>query len=265
MEFKGTIYDFSNSKQYRGCWLKLFTDAVWADREGDVKAKAYFLKQLRRLQEFFPCHECQQHFGEYLVEHAPELSVFESNHSCFDYIYQFHNAVSARIGQPLRDYNVLRMLFHYPQSYREIINTKGGYYDFGLDSKLRGCWMKMLDDALTIDNEEERLMFCGQLRQLQQFFPREDYRENMAAYYTKQPPELAKNLFNYVVEHLNGTLQQQRRSERYDARLLRQLFSVPGMNTCHGNCGSTDLARQSNSSKSPPPPSKVRITSTVGK
>ena len=106
--YKGTQYDFADTSKMRDMWFKLLLDAAGADSGEDIE-KIIFIKQLRRLQEFFPCHECKEHFGLYLNTHPPEEYIDD----LFDYICDFMNDVYVRIGKKAYDKDILHQLVHH--------------------------------------------------------------------------------------------------------------------------------------------------------
>lgn len=236
--FRGTVYDFSIKSTLRGCWGKMMNDALCV---GTKREKSYFCSFLRRLQRFFPCGECKEHFREYLIAYPPEIS-----NDMFEYVVNFMNSVSARIGQTLRNPNILRKLFTDNNAHQELV-VPGGDYDFQMIDKSRGCWLKVFCDAIytdILDSEYQNIYFCKCLRRMQMFSP---YQEELSQFFSINPPESiiveGDSFFDYVVTMVNWCLARDSDNESslnvYNPDLLWVFFTVEGKNTCYDTCDGT--------------------------
>jgi len=124
-KYKGTIYDFSDRSKMRGNWFAILVIAASADESDDYAEKIVVCKQLRKMQEYFQCGECKEHFGKYLGTNPPEEEIDLPN-GLLDWAIDFLNSVSERTGHELYDRKVLHTMFHNPGLMLCETQCKGG-------------------------------------------------------------------------------------------------------------------------------------------
>ena len=112
-QYKGTIYDFSDRSKMRGNWFAILVITASADMSDDQDEKIVVCKQIRKMQEFFQCGECKEHFGEYITNSPPEIEINKRD-GLFYWAVGFMNAVSERIGHELYNMRIIYPMFHIP-------------------------------------------------------------------------------------------------------------------------------------------------------
>jgi hypothetical protein len=112
-QYKGTIHDFSDRSRMKGNWFAILVITASADMSDDYEEKLVVCKQLRKMQEYFQCGECKEHFGEHITNFPPETEI-EKNDGLFYWAVGFLNSVSARIGHELYNIRILYPMFHIP-------------------------------------------------------------------------------------------------------------------------------------------------------
>jgi hypothetical protein len=75
------------------------------------KEKEAVIKQIRIIQDNFPCQECKIHFETYLKNHPPEDSIKGGPESLFLWSVNFHNSVNFRLGKPQLSYEEAKSIF----------------------------------------------------------------------------------------------------------------------------------------------------------
>jgi hypothetical protein len=80
-----------------GIWFSIHIMAFNAKTQ---KEKESVIKQIRIIQQNFPCQECKTHFGSYLENHPPEATIKEGPEALFLWTVNFHNSVNYRRGYP---------------------------------------------------------------------------------------------------------------------------------------------------------------------
>ena len=108
MDYKGTIYDFSDTSKMRGEWHMLLVITATADTP--IK-KRIVCEQIRSCHKYFQCLKCKKHFGRYLISHPPEVEL-DKEDGLFDWIIVFMNVIQERLGKELYDRNILYPMFH---------------------------------------------------------------------------------------------------------------------------------------------------------
>ena len=78
-----------------GIWFSMHIMAYNAKTQ---KEKEFVIKQIRIIQENFPCQECKSHFWDYLNNHPPEATIKGDSEALFLWTVNFHNAVNFRKG-----------------------------------------------------------------------------------------------------------------------------------------------------------------------
>jgi hypothetical protein len=80
-----------------GIWFSMHIMAYNAKTQ---KEKEFVVKQIRIIQENFPCQECKSHFWTYLENHPPESAAASKSdpEALFLWTVNFHNAVNFRKG-----------------------------------------------------------------------------------------------------------------------------------------------------------------------
>lgn len=80
-----------------GIWFSIHIMAYNAKTQ---KEKEFVVKQIRIIQDNFPCQECKNHFWTYLENHPPENTVSSKadSEALFLWTVNFHNAVNFRVG-----------------------------------------------------------------------------------------------------------------------------------------------------------------------
>lgn len=81
-------------------WTILHTTAATLD---DPDA---FVALLQTLPRVLPCPECRQHSVEFMQVSPPD-TVIRDVESASRYVFDFHNAVSQRLGKPQADFKLL--------------------------------------------------------------------------------------------------------------------------------------------------------------
>jgi hypothetical protein len=77
------------------------------------KEKEFVIKQIRIIQENFPCQECKSHFWDYLNNHPPEVtaSAKADPEALFLWTVNFHNSVNFRRNYPQLSLEEARSLY----------------------------------------------------------------------------------------------------------------------------------------------------------
>lgn len=70
------------------------------------------IRDIRNLQNKFPCGECKGHFGDYLQKHPPEEVLGKGEDSLFTWTVNFHNAVNYRLKKPQVSYEEAKSIFY---------------------------------------------------------------------------------------------------------------------------------------------------------
>jgi len=109
-EYRGTIYDFADTKKMRGAWKLMMVIAAKAD-SSTIKEKKIVCGQIRTFQQFFKCNECKEHFGEYLLTNPPEEQINKED-GLFKWVVKFMNSVALRKRKHQYDYEILYKMFH---------------------------------------------------------------------------------------------------------------------------------------------------------
>ena len=108
MDYKGTIYDFSDTTKMRGAWKILLIITATANT---IEKKRIVCEQIRSCYTFFQCAKCKKHFGQYLINHPPEVEIDKID-GLFDWIIDFMNVIQKRLGKPLYEKKILYPMFH---------------------------------------------------------------------------------------------------------------------------------------------------------
>ena len=224
---KGTIYDFSNRSKYRGAWFTMLVNTYIADNEAE---RLFVCHQIRKLQLFFPCLECKEHFGQYLISHPPELEA-STRYGLFNWVIDFMSAVNKRIGKPEYDYKIIKKQF---ETFG--FESANPLYDFSNHRKLRGIWMVLLVNSTNIRNNQDAKIFCKQIRKLQEYFPLPQQKEFFGQYLLEYPPEeemtKTKGLFVWLVDYMNA-FNKSRGKELYERYILYKEFHEPEFGACN--------------------------------
>ena len=88
-----TLMDIS--KVGPGIWFKIHSDAIAATTQS---LKESFIININALCDSFKCKHCQPHFRKYINEHPIE-KYFNIKNGIFQWTWEFHNAVNARLGK----------------------------------------------------------------------------------------------------------------------------------------------------------------------
>jgi hypothetical protein len=75
------------------------------------KEKEFVIKQIRIIQENFPCQECKSHFWDYLNNHPPEDTIKKDSEALFLWTVNFHNAVNFRVGYKQLSFEEAKSLY----------------------------------------------------------------------------------------------------------------------------------------------------------
>jgi hypothetical protein len=96
-----------------GAWLVIHTLAF---RAKDAEAKQCFIKDMHKICDGLKCHTCKTHCTAYLKEH--HIRQFWNVRSkegedigMFKWSWAFHNAVNARLGKKILDFNTAYHLY----------------------------------------------------------------------------------------------------------------------------------------------------------
>lgn len=109
-QYRGTIYDFSDTSKMRGAWHKMFCDAAKADGSTHEE-RVIVCSQIRNHCEHFQCLKCKAHYVRYLDNNPPEGSI-EKKDGLFDWTLEFANSVSKAKGKELYDRKIIYPMFH---------------------------------------------------------------------------------------------------------------------------------------------------------
>ena len=119
---------------------------------------------------------------------------------------------------------------------------RGTIYDFADTSKMRGAWLVMLINSAEADasTQQERAIFCRQLRKLYDRFPCSDCKEHFGQYIDMYPPEHATfmppdGLFDWVVDCMNS-INQRLKKPLYSRDILHRMFHGDGAAPCQSYC-----------------------------
>jgi hypothetical protein len=220
-------YNFALKRKLRGAWLVLLVNAYLETPKNNL----YMCGQIRRLQEYFPCAECKQHFGEYIQQHPPELA---KRGELFLWVVMCMNDVQWRLHRPLYDYEHLRRQFA-----SNDLSSIDPLYDYSNPHKLKGAWLVLLCNSCSVDTPREAQLFCSQVRDLQYYLPIVDEQDFLGNYLLTHPPEeqidTVLGMFIWTVDYLNARQRYHHKPE-YERYLLYRQFNEPGWNTCH-ECG----------------------------
>jgi len=93
-----------------GIWFSIHIMAYNAKTQ---KEKEFVIKQIRIIQQNFPCQECKIHFGNYLENHPPEATASpkSDSESLFLWTVNFHNAVNFRKGYPQLSFEEAKSIY----------------------------------------------------------------------------------------------------------------------------------------------------------
>ena len=122
---------------------------------------------------------------------------------------------------------------------------KGTIYDFADTSKMRGAWMilMMLSAKADRGNMQEKLLFCSQIRTVQNIFPCSDCKEHFGEYISAHSPEAVflsgNSLFDWVVGAMNE-VQIRLKKPLYDIDMLYPMFHGSGVVPCTSTCSAGD-------------------------
>ena len=92
-----------------GIWFTIHSIAAQAKTPEEKK---FVIKQIKYLQEHFPCGDCKIHFGEYINKHPLENAINGSEESLFIWTFNFHNAVNFRLKKPQVTYEEAKSIFY---------------------------------------------------------------------------------------------------------------------------------------------------------
>ena len=91
-----------------GIWFSIHIMAYNAKTQ---KEKEFVIKQIRIIQENFPCQECKSHFWDYLNNHPPEDTIKKDSEALFLWTVNFHNAVNFRVGYKQLSFEEAKSLY----------------------------------------------------------------------------------------------------------------------------------------------------------
>ena len=91
-----------------GIWFSIHVMAYNAKTQ---KEKEFVIKQIRIIQENFPCHECKNHFWDYLNNHPPEATIKADSEALFLWTVNFHNSVNFRTGSSQVSFEEAKTLY----------------------------------------------------------------------------------------------------------------------------------------------------------
>jgi hypothetical protein len=122
---------------------------------------------------------------------------------------------------------------------------RGTQYDFSDTSKMRGTWFKMLIDAAKADGStrEERIVVCGQIRTLCEYFQCLKCKAHFIRRLESSPPEMEidkkDGLFNWTINFANA-ISIEKGKEEYDMKIIYPMFHSSAHLLCDSGCdGST--------------------------
>lgn len=104
------MYNFADTRKMRGAWLVLLVNTADVDYLSRPE-KLFVCRQIRKLQENFPCKSCKQHFLDYILESPPEFAI-DKKDGLFTWIVNLMNNINRRIGKPQYNYKIMYALFH---------------------------------------------------------------------------------------------------------------------------------------------------------
>lgn len=109
MEWKGTMYDFSNPRKTGpGVWFMFHLSAAQSSTREE---RLIVCKQIKNFCVYFKCSDCQSHCKRYVKAHPPEDSI-ETSETLFKWTVDFRNAVQRRLGGPIYDYDTMVSIFY---------------------------------------------------------------------------------------------------------------------------------------------------------
>jgi hypothetical protein len=93
-----------------GIWFSIHIMAYNAKTQ---KEKEFVVKQIRVIQQNFPCQECKSHFWDYLNNHPPEAAAASKAdpEALFLWTVNFHNAVNFRRGYSQLSFEEAKALY----------------------------------------------------------------------------------------------------------------------------------------------------------
>ena len=119
---------------------------------------------------------------------------------------------------------------------------RGTIYDFADTTKMRGAWLVLLINSAEADSstQQQRALFCRQLRKLRDRFPCLDCKQHFSAYIADYPPEHATflssdGLFDWVVDCMNS-INRRLKKQLYSPAVLYQMFHGDGVAPCESFC-----------------------------
>lgn len=119
---------------------------------------------------------------------------------------------------------------------------RGTIYDFADTTKMRGAWLVMLINSAEADasTQQERAIFCRQIRSLYHRFPCSECKEHFGEYIDRSPPERATflppdGLFDWIVECMNN-INRRLKKPLYSRDVLYDMFHGDGAAPCSSYC-----------------------------
>jgi len=91
-----------------GIWFSMH---IMAYNAKTSKEKEFVIKQIRIIQQNFPCQECKTHFWDYLNNHPPEATIKGDSEALFLWTVNFHNSVNYRRSYPQLSIEEARTLY----------------------------------------------------------------------------------------------------------------------------------------------------------
>ncbi len=91
-----------------GIWFSIHIMAYNAKTQ---KEKEFVIKQIRIIQQNFPCQECKSHFWDYLNNHPPEVTIKGDSEALFLWTVNFHNSVNFRKGYEQLSFEEAKTLY----------------------------------------------------------------------------------------------------------------------------------------------------------
>lgn len=89
-------------------WYRLHLLAIGLCPQPSPEQKRDALRRLWEEVRDLPCQECKGHAARYLLAHPPTL---ESGNAAERWVFDFHNAVNARVGNPLLSWEDYKSLY----------------------------------------------------------------------------------------------------------------------------------------------------------
>ena len=139
------------------------------------------------------------------------------------------------------------------ESWLDSTKYRGTQYDFSDTSKMRGTWFKMLIDAAKADgsSKEERILVCGQIRTLCEFFQCLKCKAHFAARLSTHAPEAwidkRDGLFTWTVDFANS-VSIAKGKPTYEMEVIYPMFHSSNHLTCDSGCDGTEEASDNSTS-----------------